>query len=263
MAESEYPRSLQGLKGVEVYPDAVSLARAAVEHFVALAAEAISTRGRFAVALAGGSTPRATYRLLAADEFAARVDWRHVHVFWGDERCVPPDHPDSNYRMARQTLLDAVPLPADNVHRIQGEMEPTRAAAQYERTLRAFFSSSAGGRDAGNEETPARFDLVLLGMGGDGHTASLFPGTMAIGEQTRWVVAHHVEKLSAWRVTLTPVAINAAANVTFLVSGAGKAERLQQVLAGPYRPDVLPAQIVRPGRGRLRWLVDAAAAALL
>jgi 6-phosphogluconolactonase len=250
-------------QGVEAYSAAASLARGAADHFVALAGEAIARRGRFAVALAGGSTPKAMYALLATDEYADRVDWARVHVFWGDERCVPPDHPDSNYRMARETLLDHVPLPVGYVHRMRGEMAPAQAAAEYERTLRTFFSSPAAGREGGDEEPTARFDLILLGMGDDGHTASLFPGTAVIDEQTRWVVAHYVEKLSAWRVTLTPVVINAAANVTFIVSGAGKAERLRQVLAGPYQPHTLPAQIVRPDYGRLRWLVDAAAAALL
>jgi len=233
---------------LRVHPDAASLARAAAQHFVTLATAAIAARGQFVVALSGGSTPRATYRLLASDEFAARVDWPRVRVFWGDERCVPPDHSDSNYRMARETLLDEIPIPAENVHRIRGELPPDQAATAYQAELEAVLG--AGGR----------FDLILLGMGEDGHTASLFPGTVALHEQTRWVVAHYVDKLSAWRVTLTPVAINAAAHVTFLVSGAGKAERLREVLDGLHQPDVLPAQIVRPTDGRLLWLADAAAA---
>jgi 6-phosphogluconolactonase len=233
---------------IRTYPDAASLARAAAEHFVTLATQAMTARGRFVVALSGGSTPRAAYTLLASDEFVARVDWPRVHVFWGDERCVPPDHAESNYRMARETLLDKIPIPAENIHRIQGELPPDQAATAYQAELEAVLG--AGGR----------FDLILLGMGEDGHTASLFPGTTALHEQTRWVVAHYVDKLSAWRVTLTPVAINAAAHVTFLVSGAGKAERLREVLDGPHQPDVLPAQIVRPTDGRLLWLADAAAA---
>lgn len=232
-----------------------ALARAVAEHFTTLAGEAIAGRGRFAVALSGGSTPRAAYALLAADEFAGRVDWPRVHVFWGDERCVPPDHSDSNYRLARETLLDHVPIPAGNVHRIRGEEEPVAAAAAYERDLRAFFAGNSRG-------AVPRFDLVLLGLGDDGHTASLFPGTAAIHERTHWVVAHHVDKLGSWRVTLTPIVINAAAQVTFVVSGAGKAGSLHQVRAGPYQPDALPAQIVQPTAGRLLWLVDATAAGL-
>jgi 6-phosphogluconolactonase len=233
---------------IRTHPDAASLARAAAEHFVTLAAEAIAAHGRFAVALAGGSTPRATYALLATEEFAARVDWSRVHVFWGDERCVPPDHPDSNYRMVREALLDKIPIPTENVHRIRGELSPDQAALAYHEKLEAVLGANG------------RFDLILLGMGADGHTASLFPGTAALHEQVRWVVAHYVDKLGMWRVTLTPVAINAAAHVTFIVSGAGKAERLRDALLGPYQPDVLPAQIVRPTDGHLLWLVDEAAA---
>jgi 6-phosphogluconolactonase len=193
------------------------------------------------------------------------VDWTAVQVFWGDERCVPPDHPDSNYRMARETLLDHVPLPAGNVHRIRGELPPTQAAAEYERELHAFFSLPPLGAATRREAPMASFDLVLLGMGSDGHTASLYPGTLAIHETERWVTAHRVEKLDAWRITLTPPALNAAAQVTFVVSGTPcgrKAEALRQVLAGPYRPQELPAQVIRPAPGRLCWLVDREAAAL-
>jgi 6-phosphogluconolactonase len=242
---------------IEVYPDAERLAQAAAAHFAALAGEAIADHGRFAVALAGGSTPKAAYKLLAEDEFVSHVDWARVHVFWGDERPVAPDHPDSNYRMAREALLDHVLLPAENVHRMRGELEPAQAAADYEQELRLFFASPS--KDQGTEPR-ARFDLVLLGMGDDGHTASLFPGTAAIEEQTAWVIAHFVEKLDTWRITLTPAVINTAADVTFIVSGSGKAERLRQVLTGPYQPEEWPAQIVDPNRGRLRWLVDEAAA---
>jgi 6-phosphogluconolactonase len=245
---------------IRTYPDAASLARAAAEHFVALTAEAIAARGRFVVALPGSSTPRATYALLATGEFAASVDWSCVHIFWGDERCVPPDHPDSNYRMAHETLLDKIPIPAENIHRIRGEINPEEAAADYERTLRSFFIRRPRGKMARDDGPIPRFDLVLLGMGEDGHTASLFPGTAVLREQTRWVIAHYVDKLSTWRVTLTPVVINVAAHVTFVVSGAGKAKRLREVLAGLYQPNVLPAQIVRPVDGHLLWLVDVAAA---
>lgn len=244
------------MTAVETYPDAESLAQAGAEHFVTLAQAAIAARGCFAVALSGGSTPRGLYARLATEELAAQVDWSCVYVFWGDERCVPPDHHDSNYLMARQTLLDHLPVPPENVHRIRGELEPEEAAAEYERTLRTFFFLPS-------EKPIPRFDLVLLGMGDDGHTASLFPGSAALHERRRWVATQYVGKLQVWRVTLTPIIINAAAHVTFLVSGAGKAERLHQVLTGPYQPDLLPAQIIKPDGGRLLWLVDAAAAALL
>jgi 6-phosphogluconolactonase len=237
----------------EVLADPASLARAGAVQFVERAASAIAAHGRFAVALSGGSTPRAMYALLASEEFSPRIAWSRVHLFFGDERCVPPEHPDSNYRMVRETLLDHVPLPPGNLHRMHGEDPPEQAARTYEMELRAFFGSAAA----------PRFDLVLLGMGDNGHTASLFPGLPAVREQVRWVVACHVEEVGAWRLTLTPVAINAAADVTFLVAGAGKAAMLKRVLEGPHQPDVLPAQVVRPTNGSQHWLVDGAAAAEL
>ena len=240
------------MSGIKIYPDADHLARGAAEHFATLAGEAITARGQFAVALSGGSTPRVTYALLAAEDFAAPVDWSRVHVFWGDECCVPPDHPDSNYRMAKETLLDHVSLPASNVHRIQGEMEPEAAAQAYAAELRAFFGT----------QWPA-FDLALLGMGNDGHTASLFPGSAALRERMRAVVAvtADYEDRPAHRVTLTAPAINAARQVLFLVAGAAKAETLQAVLEGP--AERFPAQLVRPTSGQLVWLVDRAAASRL
>ena len=239
------------MPSVQVVKDAPSLARVAAAQFVDRAAAAIAARGRFAVALSGGSTPRAMYTLLASDGLVHRVDWAHVHLFFGDERCVPPEHPDSNYRMVRETLLAHAPVPPGNVHRMRGEDAPAEAALAYEADLRAFFGSG----------TAPRFDLVLLGMGDNGHTASLFPGQPAVRERVRWVVACYVDEVGMWRLTLTPVAINAAAEVTFLVAGAGKAAMLKRVLEGPYQPDLLPAQIVRPTDGVLRWLVDEAAAA--
>jgi 6-phosphogluconolactonase len=239
------------MQAVATFPDQDTLAEAAAQHIVTLAKEAITTRGRFSIALSGGSTPKQTLSCLASDEFAPMMDWQKVHVFWGDERCVPPDHPDSNSLMAREVMLDRVPIPIDNIHRIQAELNPTDAAHIYETELRAFF-----------QEVP-RFDLVLLGMGDDGHTASLFPGTEALIEEDRWVVANYIARLSSWRITLTPIAITAAANITFLVSGAHKAERLHEVLNGPYKPRELPSQLVKPLDGRLRWLVDADAARLL
>ena len=244
------------MQDIRTYPDAHGLAHAAAEHFMAIASEAIAARGRFSVALAGGSTPRPLYEHLATGKLASQLPWSSVHVFWGDERCVPPDHPDGNYAMAREALLDHVPIPPPNVHRIRGEMDPTEAAVVYERTLRQFFVP-------GPEPEMVTFDLVLLGMGTDGHTASLFPGSDLLDEQRRWVAAHHADQARGWRVTLTPVAINAARHVTFLVCGAAKAEILRQVLAGARQPDPLPAQVIAPKSGELLWLMDSAAAALL
>jgi 6-phosphogluconolactonase len=242
---------------VEIFSDRTELVHAEAERIVTLAEEAIRSRGRCLVALSGGSTPRPLYELLATPPFAKRIDWPHLHLFWGDERCVPPDHPDSNYRMTREALIDHVPLPPENVHRIRGEDPPDQAAAVYERVLREFF---------GPGEAPARtFDLVLLGMGRDGHTASIFPGTAAVGETHRWTMAVHVEKpRPMWRVTVTTVVLNAAADVTFLVAGRDKAPRLREVLEpAEGHGSELPAQLVRPVRGALHWMIDAAAGANL
>ncbi len=232
--------------------------RAAADRVVGSAAAAIAARGRFDWALAGGSTPEQLYRLLASDAYAARVDWARVHVFFGDERCVPPDHADSNYRMAQHSLLRAVALPEANVHRMAGELPPEAAAERYEAELERHFGLGVGSGFP-------RFDLVLLGMGGDGHTASLFPGTAALAESRRWVVANSVPALGVTRLTLTLPVLNAAASVLFLVSGADKAQRLKQVLAllPAQSSPALPAQCVRPGGEPPDWLVDAAAGALL
>lgn len=237
-------------------PDPGRLAAAAAQHFIAIARRAIRKRGRFAAALAGGSTPRGTYQALADSRQSEAVEWSRVQVFWGDERCVPPDRPESNYRMARETLLDHVPIPTDNVHRIQGELAPERAAVSYQAALREFFTAP------GIAPRPPRFDLILLGMGADGHAASLFPGTRALQEEKRWVVAQYVEKLDRWRISLTLPVLNAAANVIFLVSGSEKAEALREALAPDGSPE-LPARMVNPANGELLWLVDAEAAALL
>jgi len=245
---------------VEVVPTTEALMRAAAQSFVSSSADAIRSTGRFAVALSGGSTPKSLYTLLASDPYVASIDWSRVHVFWGDERCLAPDHPSSNYRMTRDALLSRVPIPEGNVHRIRGEEDPTVSAAAYERELRTVFATDAG---PPRSERGAGFDLVLLGMGDNGHTASLFPGLRAVRETQRWVMAEYVAEVSMWRVTLTPVVINAAAEVVFLVAGGTKAAMLRRVLDGPREPDVLPAQAVAPRHGRLRWLVDVAAAAQL
>jgi 6-phosphogluconolactonase len=237
-----------------VCPDAQALAEAAAEQLIALADTAITQRGRFSVALSGGSTPERLYQLLATPDYAGRIYWPGVHAFWGDERCVPPDHVDSCYRMAREALLDHVPIPPENIHRMQGELPPDEAATKYERLLHYYFG----------EEIPLPpFDLILLGMGDDGHTASLFPGTSAISEMKRWVIENYVPAKGMWRITLTRPVINAAANVTFLVSGSGKAARLRQVLGGSFDEDGLPAQSIQPTIGTLTWLVDQDAAAEL
>jgi 6-phosphogluconolactonase len=233
---------------------------AASELFVRTADVAMRARGRFVVSLSGGSTPNALYELLATEAFARRIDWTRVDVFWGDERCVPPDDPASNYRSARERLLDRIPIPTERVHRVRGEDEPVAAAAAYERELRATFATPDG---PPRTSPGAHFDLVLLGLGHDGHTASLFPGTAPVHEPTRWVVAHDVAAASMWRITLTPLVLNAAAEVAFLVAGSEKAGILRRVLEGPRQPNVLPSQAIAPSAGCLRWLLDADAAAEL
>jgi len=235
---------------IQVFASAEALADAVARHIVTCAADAVATTGRFTIALSGGSTPRAAYsRLATGDTRPMRAGlWRLTHVIWGDERCVPPDDPRSNYRMAKEALLDRVPIPPDHIHRIRGEDDPQRAAMDYERELRMLL----GVTDS--------LDLVLLGLGGDGHTASLFPGQSAIHEAERWVMAVPAPSGDIWRVTLTPAVLNLAKNVTFVVSGASKAQRLAEVLEGPFNPDLLPAQAIRPTQGRLTWMVDEAAA---
>jgi len=246
---------------VRVLPDVRAVQRAAAEEFAARIEAAVGARGVAFLALSGGSTPRGFHTLLAdpAESFRARVPWTRLHVFWGDERPVPPDHPDSNYRMAHDTLLGHVPIPPAHVHRVAGEdPDHTRAAERYARELREVFAPH--GRLEGGWP---RFDLVLLGMGTDGHTASLFPGTDAVHETTRLAVAAWVAKLGSHRITLTPPALNRADTVLFLVTGSDKAETLAAVLEGPSQPDVYPSQVIRPATGPLIWLVDRAAAARL
>jgi 6-phosphogluconolactonase len=234
---------------IQVFRDAQELAHGAAEHFYTCATSAIAKTGRFTVALTGGSTPREIYQLMARPEYASRIDWSGVHVFWGDERCVGPDDPESNYGMARDALLAHVPIPDANVHRMRGEEEPPQAAAEYEQILR--------------NEVGERFDLVLLGMGSNTHIASLFPHSAGLHEQKRWVIAPYVEEVSMWRITVTPPVINRAARVTFLVAGSEKAEAVKRVLEGSHDPDAVPAQIVAPQNGELLWLLDQAAASRL
>jgi len=241
---------------VLVASDPIALAEAAAERVAALAEAVVERAGRFAVALAGGSTPKGLYARLAGEPYRSRVPWRRVHVFWGDERCVPPAHSDSNFGMAAETLLQHVPIPPAQIHRMRGEdPDSDRAAAEYERCLRAAFLLKAGAFP--------RLDLVLLGMGADGHTASLFPGSPALGEVTRLVVAPYVESQGGYRMTLTVPVLNEAAAILMVVAGHDKAGMLRTVLEGDERANLLPVQMVRPRSGTLSWFVDSAAACLL
>ena len=237
---------------IEVLADAGELASAAAKLFVAQAEKAVAAHGRFTVALAGGTTPSALYERLATDHRDA-VPWHAIHFFWGDERHVPPAHPDSNFRAAYEAMLSKVPASEAHIHRIRAELpDASTAAVEYERTLRREF--------AVDEPAWPVFDLVLLGMGSDGHTASLFPGNAALHETERLVLAPWVEKLQSYRITLSLPVLNHALLVAFLVSGAAKAEEVRAVLEGPDQPDAVPARAVHPSDGRLLWMVDRAAA---
>lgn len=239
---------------LQIFADASEVARAAALRFIEIAQESTTARGRFSVALAGGSTPKRIYELLASDELCDQLDWSKVHIFFGDERCVPPDDAESNYRMANEALLARVALPEQNVHRMRGEGDAVANARLYEDELRDYFDG----------DTWPQFDLVMLGMGDDGHTASLFPDTRALGVHTAWVTANWVEKFEAFRVTLTAPAINHAHHVMFIVTGANKAARLEEVLHGAHEPQRLPAQLIQPhAGGALEWFLDEAAAKLL
>ena len=240
-----------------VLPTAEALAEDAAQRFARAASDAVQSHGEFVVALSGGATPRGLYARLAAPPYVSSVRWSLVQVLWCDERCVAPDQAASNYRMAREALLDHVPIRAEHVHRIHGEDVPVAAARAYEMTLRTVLRTPQGPP----RETPGvRIDLVLLGLGEDGHTASLFPGARDVSDGESWVVARYDVRGSLWRVTLTPVLINAAAEVLFLVAGEAKAAIVRRVLEGPRRPQELPAHLIAPAHGRMLWLLDAAAA---
>lgn len=231
------------------------VAQAAAAEFIAISHEAIDARGRFVVALAGGSTPKRLYELLGDETHRGQADWARVEFFWGDERPVAPDHPDSNFGMAKRALLDKLNLPSKQIHRMPADRPDLDAAARdYQEEIAATFGTSSAG-------SPPAFDLVLLGMGPDGHTASLFPQTTALVETARWVVANPVAKLNATRLTLTPPILNRARHHLFLAGGADKAGVLAEVLEGPPDWQRLPSQLIDPPPpGRVVWLVDLAAA---
>jgi len=231
------------------------LFQAAAEEVIRSATDAVAKRGRFTIALSGGSTPRNLYTLIAANA-SATLPWDKMFFFWGDERHVPPDSPDSNYRMAKESLLSKVPIPPANIFPVPAENpDAAQVADIYEQTLRKFFAVAPG-------EFP-RFDLILLGMGPDGHTASLFPETAALQEKSRLVVANWVEKLGGSRITFTLPLLNSARCVTFLVSGTDKAAALHEVLEGNAPADKYPSRLVQPSDGKLIWFVDRAAASEL
>lgn len=240
-----------------VYNGADALSRAAAEHFLTTTQAAVAANGVARIAISGGSTPKRTFELLAnpAERFLTPMPWAQIELYWVDERTVPPDNEDSNYRMTREALLDKVPLKPENIFRIEGELDPEQAAARYESAIRNHLRLEGA-------QGP-RFDLLALGMGDDGHTASLFPHTQAIHEMIRIAVANQVPQKDTWRVTLTWPVINEARDVFFLIGGKDKAQPVHDVLLGKYDPETLPSQLIRPRNGRLLMLLDWDAAALL
>ena len=240
-----------------VEADAAALAERTARHFVEGIEAAVARRGRARIAISGGSTPKAVFAALGDKEkpWRSRIDWERLEIYWVDERCVPPDDAASNYRMTREALLDHVPMRAEQIHRMEGELEPEVAASRYESELRNSFRLEGA-------ESP-RFDLLQLGMGADGHTASLFPHSQAIGEFGRLVVANPTSAAQSWRLTLAAQTINQSADVFFLVSGAEKAEVLSEVLVGPRDVERLPSQWIRPANGILTLFLDRAAARML
>jgi len=235
---------------IRVFKDSPAVAQAAAEMILASAREAAAAGRNFSLVLSGGSTPKLLYQLLAAEPYRSRVDWTRMEIYFGDERVVPVDHADSNFKMANEALISRVPLKPENVHRMRGEIDPNQAAIEYGQMLKARFGE--GGPD-----------ITLLGMGDDGHTASLFPHTSALDETQHRCVAHFVEKSTtgkSWRITLTAPFINRSATVLLLVTGASKAARLAEILHGPRDPKRLPIQLIDPASGQLIWMLDEAAA---
>jgi 6-phosphogluconolactonase len=252
-ATRKIEESMSSAPDIRIFDDPNALFRGAADEFASRATAAVQSRGRFTVALSGGSTPKSLYSLLATN---TSLPWNKIYFFFGDERHVPPDHPESNYRMVREALLSKIPAPPENVFRVPAENPDARQAADaYEHSLRKFFSPPPG-------QFP-RFDMVLLGMGPDGHTASLFPGIPALQEKSRWIVSDWVEKFKTYRITLTLPVLNNAAVVMFMVSGQDKASMLKEVLQGKQPGELFPSKLIKPSTGELIWMVDRVAAAQL
>ncbi len=239
---------------VKVSPSVEEVTRVAADLFAHAVREAVEQRGQARIAISGGSTPKAVFVLLAA-EYVDVIPWDKLQLFWVDERCVPPDNEESNFGMTRDAMLSKVPLAAGNVHRMEGELDPQEAASRYESEIRNTFKLEGA-------ETPT-FDLIVLGLGPDGHTASLFPHTEGLNEMARICIANHVPQKDTWRMTLTWPVITQGREVVFLIEGADKAEIIRTVFAGAYDPETYPAQLIRPASGRLSLLLDAAAASAL
>jgi 6-phosphogluconolactonase len=236
---------------------AEAVSRRTAQYFVDAIRAAAAARGKARIAISGGNTPKRAFQLLADSSafYREQIPWDRLELYWVDERCVAPDQPDSNYRMTREALLDHVPLAASQVFRIQGELDPDEAASKYEFDIRKSFRLEGA-------EIPI-FDLIALGMGPDGHTASLFPHTEGLHEMMRIAIANHVVQKETWRVTLTWPVINRARDVFFLIEGADKVPALKEVFLGPYDPETYPSQLIKPAGGRITLMLDSAAAAAL
>ncbi len=234
---------------IKVVPDVAAIVSTAAEIIVESAKRAIADHGKFSLALSGGSTPKPLYELLASDAYVRKIDWANWEIYFSDERCVPPVHPDSNYRMADQALLEHVALAPENIHRMKGEIEPQQAAIEYGKLLKAKFG-------------PGGLDMALLGMGDNGHTASLFPNTVVLDEKEHRCAATFVPELGKWRITMTAPFLNRTRETIVLVAGANKASRVQEVLEGPSDPKRLPIQLIQPVDGKILWLMDVAAAGM-
>jgi len=237
---------------LQVYSDAQQLSQAAAKWIAGLIAETLKVRDRFTIALSGGSTPKLLHKILAATPYKDQIDWSKMHIFWGDERAVPFEDDRNNAKMAYDTLLNFVPVPPSQIHVMRTDIEPEESAIEYEKILHQYF-----------DKTSNTFDLVLLGMGDDGHTLSLFPGTAIVHEEKAWAKAFFLPAQDMYRITLTKTIVNKAAYIAFLTTGTGKAHALKEVLKGAYNPDLYPSQEIKPVNGELHWFVDEAAAANL
>ncbi|HTI91217.1 MAG TPA: 6-phosphogluconolactonase [Puia sp.] len=235
---------------LQVYKDAQELSQAAAKWIAGLIAETIKVQDRFTIALSGGSTPKLLHKILAAPPYKDQIDWSKLHIFWGDERAVPFEDDRNNAKMAYDTLLNFVPVPPSQIHVMRTDIGPEESAIEYEKILHQYF-----------DKTPTTFDLVLLGMGDDGHTLSLFPGTAIVHEEKAWAKAFFLPAQDMYRITLTKTIVNQSAHVAFLTTGTGKAHALKEVLKGVYNPDHYPSQEIKPVNGELHWFVDEAAAA--
>jgi len=243
---------------LHVYKNGEELSSAVAKWIADRISATLVKKDRFTIALSGGSTPQRLHKILAASPYKEQIDWSKLHIFWGDERAVPFEDSRNNAKMAYDTLLDFVPVPASQIHVMRTDIAPEQSAVEYEKILHQYFRPSAGKGDGLPAES---FDLVLLGMGDDGHTLSLFPGTAVVHEEAAWVKAFFLKAQDMYRITLTKSIVNRSACIAFLTTGAGKAHALKEVLKGAYQPDLYPSQEIRPTAGELHWFVDEAAAA--